>query len=152
MAAYEEIYGSIGDKVAGSADRLVELIKAIVEDEKNRNTLSGMSDKGVKAILDHVKKGGDIRMQDVPSDYTPVFEAIMRSEGIPYIAMDSKSEDKKNRIFITRDRDIAAMGKVWGRLWMEINPVMEKPKDMNPPVKQKQEHSMRKKPERTIEI
>ena len=121
MAAYEEIYAGMGDKAARTADRFIELIKALVEDKKGTRTFHEMSDNGLKTILRHVKKGGDVRMQDVPSEYAPVFEAILKSQGIPYIAMDSGKGEDRHRIYITRDKDNGALEDVWRKFRMEMN-------------------------------
>lgn len=121
MAAYEEIYAGMGDKAARTADRFIELIKALVEDKKGTRTFHEMSDNGLKTILRHVKKGGDVRMQDVPSEYAPVFEAILKSQGIPYIAMDSGKGEDRHRIYITRDKDNGALEDVWRQFRMEMN-------------------------------
>ena len=121
MAVYEEIYRGLADKAARSMDKFIELLRTMLEDRKRQIKYHDEGDEGIQAILRHLKKGGEVRMQDVPREYAPMFEAIVKSQGVPYFKIESGEGDGRRCVFITRNKDSKLMEDVWGKFHTELN-------------------------------
>ncbi len=83
-------------------EALINLLKALAS--KKDYSFSDVNDKGMKAITDHIRKGGKVRQSIIDKKDAAIFEQAFRAYHIPYAQVEWKdAEGEEKRVYFTRD-------------------------------------------------
>ena len=110
MATVSEGMGLKESNTLSVFTRQLMLLLAQALRNKKRGKYMDEHMKGAKALLKHIKKGGQVNMQMVPAEDAELFAKILKNQRVPFVIVGEK--DGK-AIFATRDCDNKILEQVW---------------------------------------
>nr|WP_297704119.1 hypothetical protein [uncultured Butyrivibrio sp.] len=91
------------DQEAQALDRLSQLLARILANLSERAAFTRESNDGIKALLEHLKKGGKVDTTTIAKEDAAMVDEILRTSKIPFVmAYDSK---EGHVLLMTRDTD-----------------------------------------------
>lgn len=102
---------------------LQDLLKLLLDLNKDKQQSFDATDSpAVKLLDEHLKKGGELKCQEIDIDNAMRFEQLLKFYHVPFYAIEATTaktgEDKA--IFITRDSDSESITKVINHLDFEL--------------------------------
>lgn len=92
------------------AKQLLDMLEAFLK--RSRKKYKEAS-KGVKALADHMKKGGQTNILPIPEDKVALFESFLKAEHVPFVIL--KDHNNGQVLFQTRDTDSKVVERAFKR-------------------------------------
>ena len=129
------------DLISGTSAQVMEALANILKAlaVKKDYSFSDVDDKGLKAILEHIRKGGKVRQSIIDDRDAELFERSLRARHIPYTQLGWKDpEGAKKRVYMTRSGaadgirrglpdDTRLLEEAWEMFAMQIRERLEAP-------------------------